>query len=145
MNSIAKKVLIGGAAIIGATIVSVMAFAETEKEKSAKLLQKIKNNLIILFQNCKLPTSGLDELLALETVEGVFLAPEISQIICSFLSSDEDVELKLSVQYQAEEKDKVTTIKSTVLWDDLPPSLADQILKSEMNGVSIQLYLNKKQ
>ena len=115
MNSIAKKVLIGGAAIIGATIVSVMAFAETEKEKSAKLLQKIKNNLIILFQNCKLPTSGLDELLALETVEGVFLAPEISQIICSFLSSDEDVELKLSVQYQAEEKDKVTTIKSTVL------------------------------
>ena len=145
MNSIAKKVLIGGAALIGATIVSVMAFADTEKEKSAKLLQKIKNNLIILFQNCKLPTSGLDELLALETVEGVFLAPEISQIICSFLSSDEDVELKLSVQYQAEEKEKVTTIKSTVLWDELPPSLADQILKSEMNGVSIQLYLNKKQ
>lgn len=142
MHPIAKGVLVGGA-LIGATIISALTSAGTEKEKSAKLLQKIKNNLVILFQNCKLPTSGLDELLAPETVEGISLAPEISQITCSFLSSDEDIELKLSVQYQSEEKEKETTIKSIVLWDDLPPSLADQILKSEMNCVSIQLYSDK--
>ncbi len=142
MHPIAKGVLVGGA-LIGATIISALASAGTEKEKSAKLLQKIKNNLVILFQNCKLPTSGLDELLAPETVEGISLAPEISQITCSFLSSDEDIELKLSVQYQSEEKEKETTIKSIVLWDEIPPSLADQILKSDTNGVSVQLYLNK--
>lgn len=140
MHPIAKGVLVGGA-LIGATIISALASAGTEKEKSAKLLQKIKNNLVILFQNCKLPTSGLDELLAPETVEGISLAPEISQITCSFLSSDEDIELKLSVQYQSEEKE--TTIKSIVLWDEIPPSLADQILKSDTNGVSIQLYSDK--
>ena len=142
MHPIAKGVLVGGA-LIGATLISAIASAGSEKEKSAKLLQKIKNNLVILFQNCKLPTSGLDELLAPETVEGVSLAPEISQIICSFLSSDEDIELKLSVQYQSEEKEKETTIKSIVLWDEIPPSLADQILKSDTNGVSIQLYSDK--
>ena len=142
MHPIAKGVLVGGA-LIGATIISALASAGTEKEKSAKLLQKIKNNLIVLFQDCKLPTSGLDELLAPETVEGISLAPEISQITCSFLSSDEDIELKLSVQYQSEEKEKETTIKSIVLWDEIPPSLADQILKSDTNGVSIQLYSDK--
>ncbi|MBQ9770630.1 MAG: hypothetical protein IJW23_02265 [Lentisphaeria bacterium] len=142
MHPIAKGVLVGGA-LIGATLISAIASAGSEKEKSAKLLQKIKNNLIVLFQDCKLPTSGLDELLAPETVEGISLAPEISQITCSFLSSDEDIELKLSVQYQSEEKEKETTIKSIVLWDEIPPSLADQILKSDTNGVSIQLYSDK--
>lgn len=142
MHPIAKGVL-GVGALIGATLISAIASAGSEKEKSAKLLQKIKNNLIVLFQDCKLPTSGLDELLAPEIVEGVSLAPEISQIICSFLSSDEDIELKISVQYKTEEKEKVTTYRSIVLWDEIPPSLADQILKSDTNGVSVQLYLNK--
>lgn len=142
MHPIAKGVL-GVGALIGATLISAIASAGSEKEKSAKLLQKIKNNLIVLFQDCKLPTSGLDELLAPETVEGVSLAPEISQIICSFLSSDEDIELKIFVQYKTEEKEKVATYRSIVLWDEIPPSLADQILKSDTNGVSVQLYLNK--
>lgn len=139
MTSMVVKGLIAGGVLIGAAILSVSG-KNGEKEITARLLVKVKTDLINLFQHCNLSIAGLEQLFSSESCADIVLAEAVKNIACSFVPVNDKIEMRLSVQYHEGTAFKRSVSKRVVPWEDLPPSLADQVLKSGIDGANFQLY-----
>ena len=125
--------------MIGSAILSVSG-KNGEKEITARLLVKVKTDLINLFQHCNLSIAGLEQLFSSESCADIVLAEAVKNITCSFVPVNDKIEMRLSVQYHEGTAFKRSVSKRVVPWEDLPPSLADQVLKSGIDGANFQLY-----
>lgn len=125
--------------MISSAILSVSG-KNGEKEITARLLVKIKTDLINLFQHCNLSIAGLEQLFSSESCADIVLAEAVKNITCSFVPVNDKIEMRLSEQYHEGTTFKRSVSKRVVPWEDLPPSLANQVLKSGIDGANFQLY-----